>query len=519
MKKITLLLLLCCLPLLLAAKEYYVATNGNDSNAGTKEAPFATLKKVQSLVKAGDVVYIRGGVYQPTEADIMGTMENIYACVFLLDKSGTKEKPIGYYGYPGERPVFDLSQVKPADKRISVFYVSGSYLHLKNIEVTGTQVTQTGHTQSECFSNRGGSHNIYENLSMHHGMAIGFYLVKGGNNLVLNCDAYENFDSVSEGGKGGNVDGFGAHPRSGDTGNVFRGCRAWWNSDDGFDLINSGESVTIDQCWAFYNGYRPGTFESAADGNGLKAGGYGMSDSPKAPDVIPMHVVTNCLAYHNKAGGIYSNHHLGGNKWLNNTAYDNRWNYNMVNRKSKEEAVDVGGYGHILKNNLSYMPREKHIRDIDYTACTLHNNSFHPEEMFFSASDFESVDAQLLVAPRKEDGSLPELTFLKPKAGSTAHSAKMGYTFPATEDEYTETKPDANIDEWLMEAAIVLEGTTARIAGPNAGLFTQFFVNGQAAKMSNGTVDLTAYRGEEEQTLELKASSKEGALTKLTIKL
>ena len=40
-------------------------------------------------------------------------------------------------------------------------------------------------------------------------MAIGFYLLGGSNNHILNCDAYNNYDSVSEGGKGGNVDGFG----------------------------------------------------------------------------------------------------------------------------------------------------------------------------------------------------------------------------------------------------------------------------------------------------------------------
>ena len=69
---------------------------------------------------------------------------------------------------------------------------------------------------------------------MHDGMAIGFYLVRGSNNLVLNCDAYNNFDPVSENGTGGNVDGFGGHPASASyTGNVFKGCRAWYNSDDG----------------------------------------------------------------------------------------------------------------------------------------------------------------------------------------------------------------------------------------------------------------------------------------------
>ncbi len=430
MRTILTAMLLCSMPLLLSAKDYYVATDGNDDNCGSKEHPFATLRKAQSLVEPGDVVYIRGGVYRPTTEDIMATMERIYACVFLMDKSGTDDAPICYYGYPGERPVFDLSQVKPANKRVSVFYVSGSYLHFRNIEVTGTQVTQTGHTQSECFSNRGGSNNTYEHLSMHHGMAIGFYLLRGSNNLILNCDAYENFDSMSEDGKGGNVDGFGAHPRKGDTGNKFQGCRAWWNSDDGFDLINASEAVIIDHCQAFYNGYRPGTFDSAADGNGFKAGGYGMKPTTKAPDNVPTHVVTNCLAYSNKAGGFYSNHHLAGVRWENNTAYANRYNYNMVNRKSSKEAVDVGGYGHILLSNISLLPREHHLHNINDSVCTLLNNSFHPEDKLqITTTDFESTDATLLISLRNADGSLPTPIFLKPTTSSPLHKSKMGYTF------------------------------------------------------------------------------------------
>ena len=41
---------------------YYVATDGNDGNAGSKDKPFATLNKANAVVAAGDTVWIRGGV-------------------------------------------------------------------------------------------------------------------------------------------------------------------------------------------------------------------------------------------------------------------------------------------------------------------------------------------------------------------------------------------------------------------------------------------------------------------------
>ena len=48
------------------AAEYYVATTGNDSNAGTMAAPFATLQKAINTAAGGDTVWIRGGTYKIT---------------------------------------------------------------------------------------------------------------------------------------------------------------------------------------------------------------------------------------------------------------------------------------------------------------------------------------------------------------------------------------------------------------------------------------------------------------------
>ncbi len=514
MKNLRLTIFLLFLPVVLTAKNYYVATNGSDKNAGTLQAPFATLAYAQTLVEAGDTVFIRGGTYKPTED--MGVRESIYSCVFLMNKSGTgADKRICYMGYPGEHPVFDLSLIKPAGMRVSVFYVSGSYLHFKNLEVVGTQVTIVGHTQSECFSNRGGSNNIYEQLSMHDGMAIGFYLVKGGDNLILNCDAYNNYDTVSDGGKGGNVDGFGGHPDNDGSGNVFRGCRAWWNSDDGFDLINSGKAVVIDHCWSFYNGYQPGTFKSAGDGTGFKAGGYGMSDTPKVPDVIPQHEVRNCIAFYNKNKGFYANHHLGGILWLNNSGYKNPSNYCMLNRKSSTEAVDVPGYGHIIKNNLSYEPRTsgKHIVDYDVTQSSIGNNSFLPVDMALVAADFISLNEAELMSSRKADGSLPDISFLKPLESSKLYNSKIGYSFEASG---TGENDDLEIvDGWMMEAAFVVRNKIAWLEGPGIANFNHYYINGKTVKPKDGKIDLVTYSG----NIQLKATSSTGRVTKLNIYL
>ena len=416
---------------------YFVSPSGSDQNDGSLEAPFATLGRAQSLVAAGDTVFFRAGSFVVDQSEIMHK-DGTYARTFFLNKSGRKGAPICYFAYPGDdRPVFDFSNVRPDSLRVSAFLLGGSYLHLRGFDIVGVQVTIEGHTQSECVSARNGSYCIVENVAMHNGMAIGYYQTAGHNNLVLNCDAYENYDDFSEGAKGGNVDGFGGHvAHDSDTANVFRGCRAWFNSDDGFDLINARTPFTIDHCWSFCNGYAPNSSVGAGDGTGFKSGGYGMSttDEVNAPAVIPMHMVVFCLAYNNRLKGFYANHHLGGIFWQNNSAYQNSSNFCMLCRESPSlPPVDVDGYGHVLSNNMSYRPRSSgaHLIDCDEDLCSLSMNTFGPSVSLGepAKSDFLSLDWEELKNPRLPDGSLPDIDFLKAKAGSSIAVNNVGYAW------------------------------------------------------------------------------------------
>jgi hypothetical protein len=445
-QKISLIVLLFVLSFSQAfSTRYYVATDGIDTNAGTIAAPFLTVQRAQTSVVAGDTVYIRGGSYIMTEAQIALKYNNFWAYITNLTKSGSTGKRINYWAYPGEKPVFNYSNVKPTGLRVFAFNVTGSYIHLKGLEVTGVQVTILTHTQSECFHNEG-SNNIYEQLSMHDGMAIGFYLTRGSNNLVLNCDAYRNWDSVSESGKGGNTDGFGFHPAKGGTGNIIRGCRAWFNSDDGYDCINAAEGTRFENCWAFYNGYTS-AFASKGDGNGFKVGGYGAAPVVSGlPNPIPSNTVQFCMAYRNKANGFYSNHHVtAANYFYNNTAYRNSTNFNMLSQKimkspytATDTAVDCPGFNHVLHNNLSF----KYSTNRDTSnlgSCNITYNSFTPGSgVFVDATDFMSTDEALLIAPRGLDGNMPVNDFLRLKSSSDLINKGMnlGFAFSGSAPDF-----------------------------------------------------------------------------------
>lgn len=103
---IAMLMLLSIVPSAMAegsdTVEIYVSISGSDSAAGTKDAPLKSLTaardKIRSLKESGIapaggfVVYLRGGDYQQTE------------CLELDSRdSGTKEAPVVFRAYPGEK--------------------------------------------------------------------------------------------------------------------------------------------------------------------------------------------------------------------------------------------------------------------------------------------------------------------------------------------------------------------------------------------------------------------------------
>ncbi|MGY0055772.1 right-handed parallel beta-helix repeat-containing protein [Streptomyces sp. LZ34] len=387
-----------------AGKVYYVAPNGSDNAAGTQAAPWASIAHAQAVVGAGDTVYFRGGTYAYTHGINSCKSQTDRVDAITLNKSGSSGNPIRYSAYPGENPVFNFSRMTD-DCRIKGFDITGSWIHLKGLEVTG--VPQNNNLNHESWGIWiSGSNNTFEQINTHHHMGPGLFIQNGGGNLVLNSDAHDNYDLNSSGGAGENADGFGAHISANNPGNVFRGCRAWWNSDDGFDLISAYSSVTIENSWAWRNGYIPGTTTGAGNGSGFKAGGYGGDYDAGAVK----HTVRTSVAFANKAAGFYANHHPLANDFFNNTSYGNHPDFNMLGVDSSGSAVGRGN----LRNNIAYTG----TLTSNMTGTNAAYNSWNLG-VTLSDSQFRSVSTSGWDAPRQADGSLPVLPNLRLAANST----------------------------------------------------------------------------------------------------
>ncbi len=423
------------------AAVYYVAPSGHDGAAGTLDAPLQTMAQAQTLALPGDTVYFRGGTYAfVSSSDSNGV---------TLDKSGTSGNPIRYWAYAGEIPVFDFVGMT-APKRIKGVNVTGSWLHLRGLEMKNVPQTDALKAHEDwCIYVNGGSHNIFERLNLHNNMGPGLFIVAGGANLILNCDSHDNYDPYSYTNgvldPGQNADGFGFHSRNvADSGTVFRGCRAWWNSDDGFDFIDAATSVTVESCWSWNNGYKPETTQSTGNGNGFKVGGYGLPPADY-PSTLPRHVVRLSLAFDNLAAGFYQNHHPIANYYYNNTSFNNKSsNFNLLGYDlGSSSGVSLG----ILRNNIA-------LTGTALANATTGNgvdaayNSWNLN-VAVSAADFHSTDTAGVGGPRQSDGSLPNIPFMQLKSGSPLIDAGTNVGLP-----YAGAAPDLGAFEFQLATGI-----------------------------------------------------------------
>jgi hypothetical protein len=283
--------------------------------------------------------------------------------------------------------------------------VTGSWMHLKGLEIGPAKVGSSGsHSYSLLRTSGSASNNTFELLNIHHGFGPGLFIDTGnGGNLILNCDSHDNYDVNGSQGDGQNGDGFGVHYQASGPSTIIRGCRAWGNADDGYDLISQEVPVTVENNWAFGIGLGGG------NGNGFKMG---------SSKTGIRHIVQNNVAWKCKASGFYANHSAGGNNWYNNTSYNNGTQYNMLASSFDSSGVTgtitlTGAKAHVMRNNIGFPNDNTNMGGVD-TANNTWDLNITP-----AASDFASTSDTGCTGPREADGSLPSAcAMLKLTAGS-----------------------------------------------------------------------------------------------------
>ena len=377
--------------------QIYVSTDGNDSNPGTIDKPLKTISAAVSSASAGSTIYLRGGVYSSSSKIKIG-------------KSGASNYYCNLFAYQAEKPVVDFTE--NSSDGISL---SGNYWHIKGLEIRNA-----GHNGI----NISGSYNIIENCSIHDNKNTGMQMGSSSgttypsHNLILNCDSYFNFDPPI----GGNADGFGAKWNIG-SGNIYKSCRSYNNSDDGWDLWMADSSVEIDSCFAFRNGvdiWHTGQVDG--NGNGFKLGGN---------YIHAHHTVKNCISFDNAGNtgrGFDENNNTAGQTVYNCTAYRNKGdNFHFNN------TVVTGN--HDIINCISYKG------NVSIKSGTQEKNSW--QGFLISDSDFLSIDTALALMPRDSSGNLQTNNFFRLAAGSPLIDAGVDVGIP-----YSGSAPDLGAFEY-----------------------------------------------------------------------
>jgi hypothetical protein len=365
-----------------AGTELFVATTGDDSNAGTLAAPLRTIQRAVDLAQPGTTIQVRGGTYAPsTNIQIL--------------KNGTASQPITMRNYGSERVILDgenmpftpgaVDSTIPRPERGAI-HIEGDYWRLIGLEII--------HGPYGVFG-LDSSNNYYERLVTRDNYESGFHLFLGSsNNQIFNLDSYGNRDPRNN---GESADGLAIKEGSG-TGNVVRGARLWNNSDDGLDYWMFSSPVLTENSLAWGNGVNRWNIpDFVGDGNGFKLGGNGVAANQ---------TLRNSMAWDNAVGGIIDNNNPAQHRIERCTAWDNPGTGFNLNRSDST-----------LTGNLAV------ANGTDVSLGSNSSGSNNSWDLGGSWS-FQSTNPSVITGPRAADGSIPSSTFLRP-----SNSADVGARF------------------------------------------------------------------------------------------
>ena len=352
-------------------------------------------------------------------------------------------------------------------------------LTIRNHAQTSAGQTIVGMLMANC-----GVLNL-ERVTSHNNGGHGFQVTGYDTLTYLNCDSYNNADPLT----GGNTaDGF-AGGSGGTVNDTFKiafytGCRAWSNSDDGFDLGTSKQFL-LHGCWAFLNGYP--SLGPMAEGDGIKT-------NISEVRVPGKRRVENSISAFNK-GGAFTHQNLNEAfagpvvDWVNNTAYKCRDGLFFTGGDFNQS---LGGGRVYFRNNIVYSMNQYYAIPFCWTSLAYFtqqanniimklNDPYYDNWSSVTVTDADFVltdqttGVAQMTASRKADGSLPDITFLKLAPTSDLIDKGVNVGLP-----YSGSAPDLGAFE----------------NGPLPKLVTSIAVSGAGGATSittdNGTLQLSA---------------------------
>ena len=325
------------------AAELFVSTSGNDANPGTLAAPFLTLTKAAYVAKPGDVVNVRGGVYNTSA---------------YITSKGLPTARITFRSYPGEKAILDGTGLSSTTIVVSLSrteYVDFTGFEIRNAPYIALNV-RMGHDV-----------RVADNVIHHswrNAVYVGADTMNGVSNVVIeNNVAYNNvLENTAHATSGGWAGTLVASRASNVT---FRGNRVYENDGEAIIVnlttnavvygnvtydnysqgvfLDNARYVTVDSNLIYSTG-NTRYFRSGYPGQGIAVANETYTDSNPSSD----NTIINNIVVGTRWGFYYGNFENGGG--LKNTRVANNTFHNTA-----QEPVVIATDAHansVIENNI-----------------------------------------------------------------------------------------------------------------------------------------------------------------------
>jgi parallel beta-helix repeat protein len=354
------------------ATDFYVATNGADSNPGTEASPFQTIQKGVSALSPGDTLFVKAGTYE----------ESILSWTTIIPNGEDWNKPITVKTHKEDSVI-----IHPRAGQ-AFFWIKepqAKYLIIDGFTVDGRNQAWHG------FKFHGGATHIrIQNTEIKNTTASGILVAGPGAFNGAPPDTYHEFINVHAHHNGTHVGDHGFYIETGR--NLVEGGSFHHNTGNGGKFFHGNLSNVSNHNIArnnsFYQnstsgGWSCGLLLSSGDGtmayNNTAYGNF-------AGFCILMRVsnarLFNNIAYENMHYGIYVGKTTTDRSYVeNNTVYNNNGYGIFVGEGAKNTTVI---------NNISYLNKFDNIGLKDQTGTIIsHNLTSNPMFENAPANDFK----------------------------------------------------------------------------------------------------------------------------------
>lgn len=256
------------------SEETTVATTETTTEVTTDATTESTTEFVSPIEVPSEITTTGNAIYVSNFSELQSAVKNTNADIYVqndiqcssqirLQNKNANVNIIGVTQADGTSPSLDFAPFRDSTTSTGSgaagIRVDGTYYNFENIIVEnapdcGMRITGTG-----------SGHCLIKNSVFRYNNNSGISVTSGGTNNTFICvDSYRNGDIVQK--CGDDADGFSVKLSAG-TDNYFYNCRAWENSDDGWDSYDRGTpigDVYYIECLAWNNG-NPNVFTGEYD--------------------------------------------------------------------------------------------------------------------------------------------------------------------------------------------------------------------------------------------------------------